>query len=136
MGRGIPMLEASLAATVAVREQLMPEQAAGRARALPAAYAEDLTTAETRERAIVLLHHEDSATATARALAHEKSVTPPTLTTSTTCIGTARACCFASLIRPEDRSGSVSPPCTLGTVWSGGFGHGPNTKQIKGSSGD
>lgn len=71
-----PSREVSLAATIAVREQLTPEQAAYRAQALLEPYAEDLKTAETRERAILLLHHEDPATGTARALSHEKSVTP------------------------------------------------------------
>ncbi|SHN31482.1 nucleotidyltransferase domain-containing protein [Streptomyces yunnanensis] len=76
MDRGIPMLEASVAATAAVREHLTPEQAAERARELLRPYAQDLKTAEAGEYGIVLLHHEDPAIGTARALSHETSVTP------------------------------------------------------------
>ncbi|MFI6006921.1 nucleotidyltransferase domain-containing protein [Streptomyces sp. NPDC051366] len=76
MDRGIPMLEASVAATVAVREGLAPEQAADRARILLAPYAPELAAAERAEHGVVLLHHEDPAIGTARALSHEKSVTP------------------------------------------------------------
>ncbi|WP_328485964.1 nucleotidyltransferase domain-containing protein [Streptomyces zaomyceticus] len=74
--RGIPMLEASVAATLAVRENLIPEQAAERARGRLAAYADDLKAAEAREHGVVLLHHEDPETGTARALSYETSVTP------------------------------------------------------------
>ncbi|MFD3563438.1 nucleotidyltransferase domain-containing protein [Streptomyces sp. NPDC058686] len=76
MDRGLPMLEASLAATVAVREHLTPEQAADRARVLLEPYAEDLKAAESRERGILLLHDQDPEVGTACALSHEKSVTP------------------------------------------------------------
>ncbi|WP_405798747.1 nucleotidyltransferase domain-containing protein [Streptomyces sp. NBC_01506] len=73
--RGVPMLEASLAATVAVRESLSPEHAADRARALLEPYSHDLKAANGHERGVVLLHHEDPEVATARALSHEKNVT-------------------------------------------------------------
>lgn len=76
MDRGMPMLEASVAATAAVRENLTPEQAANRARDLLEPYARDLKDAEAGEHGIVLLHHEDPAIGTARALSHETSVTP------------------------------------------------------------
>ncbi|MGW0552394.1 nucleotidyltransferase domain-containing protein [Streptomyces altiplanensis] len=76
MDRGIPMLEASLAATVAVREDLTCEQAADRARMLLEPYTQDLKAAEAAEHGVVLLHHDDPAIGTARALSHEKSVTP------------------------------------------------------------
>ncbi|MEU3220769.1 hypothetical protein [Streptomyces sp. NPDC006971] len=36
----------------------------------------------------------------------------------------------------NSRGSRPHPPCTLGTVWSGGFGHVPNATRIKGSSGD
>ncbi|MFK0297543.1 hypothetical protein ACIQU6_44860, partial [Streptomyces sp. NPDC090442] len=75
MDRGIPMLEASVAATVAVREHLSPEQAADRARTLLQPYAEALEAAEAGEFGVVLLHHQDPAIGTARALSHETSVT-------------------------------------------------------------
>ncbi|MEE1806712.1 hypothetical protein [Streptomyces sp. BE133] len=67
MDRGIPMLEASLAATVAVRENLSPERAADRARALLGPYSQDLKAADTHELGIVLLHHEEPEIGTARA---------------------------------------------------------------------
>ncbi|MEY9942173.1 nucleotidyltransferase domain-containing protein [Streptacidiphilus sp. MAP5-3] len=76
MDRGLPMLEASLAATVAVRERLDPEQAADRARELLEPYAEELTAAEAKELGICLLHDEDPVIGTSRSLSHEKSVTP------------------------------------------------------------
>lgn len=50
LDRGIPMLEASLAATVGVRENLAEPQAADRARSLLAPYEADLRTAEADER--------------------------------------------------------------------------------------
>jgi len=75
MDRGIPMLEASLAATAAVREHLGPEQAADRARALLAPFAADLETAEAGEIGIVLLHDQDPVIGTSRSLSYESSVT-------------------------------------------------------------
>ncbi|MGQ4390123.1 nucleotidyltransferase domain-containing protein [Streptomyces sp. SAS_270] len=77
MDRGIPMLEASVASTVAVREGLSCEDAADRARALLEPYARDLRAAEAGEYGMLLLHHEDPVIGTARALSHEESVTPP-----------------------------------------------------------
>ncbi|MDH6131226.1 putative nucleotidyltransferase/cytidylate kinase [Kitasatospora sp. MAA4] len=76
MDRGIPMLEASLAATVAVREQLDADQAADRARALLEPFSDDLRAAEAGEYGIVLLHDDDPVIGTARSLSHERSVTP------------------------------------------------------------
>ncbi|MGX1971727.1 nucleotidyltransferase domain-containing protein [Streptomyces kronopolitis] len=75
LDRGIPMLEASLAATVAVRENLAAPQAADRARCLLAPYEADLRTAEASERALLLLHCEDAEEGTRRSLSHEAGVT-------------------------------------------------------------
>lgn len=75
LDRGIPMLEASVAATVAVREELASQAAADRARALLAPYVTDLRVAEAAEHSVVLLHCQDPAEGTRRALAHEASVT-------------------------------------------------------------
>ncbi|WP_327259035.1 nucleotidyltransferase domain-containing protein [Streptomyces sp. NBC_01240] len=75
LDRGIPMLEASVAATVAVREDLGAAQAADRARLLLAPYETDLRTAEEGERALVLLHCDDPEEGTRRSLAHEVTVT-------------------------------------------------------------
>ncbi|MFS0695963.1 nucleotidyltransferase domain-containing protein [Streptomyces nitrosporeus] len=75
LDRGIPMLEASVAATVAVREDLGAEQAADRARRLLAPYETELRTAEESEYALVLLHCDDPEEGTRRSLAHEATVT-------------------------------------------------------------
>ncbi|MFJ4908828.1 nucleotidyltransferase domain-containing protein [Streptomyces sp. NPDC093249] len=75
LDRGIPMLEASVAATAAVREDLGAEQAADRARALLAPYETDLRAAEEGEHALVLLHCDDPEEGTRRSLAHEVTVT-------------------------------------------------------------
>lgn len=75
LDRGIPMLEASVAATVAVREDLGAEQAADRARLLLAPYETDLRAAEEDEHALVLLHCDDPEEGTRRSLAHEATVT-------------------------------------------------------------
>jgi hypothetical protein len=69
--RGIPMLEASLAATVAVREDLDPARAAERAAQLLAGYGGDLSRAEAAEHGAVLLHDLDPAAGAARSLARE-----------------------------------------------------------------
>ncbi|MGW1276118.1 nucleotidyltransferase domain-containing protein [Streptomyces tsukubensis] len=74
--RGIPMLEASLAATAAVRERLTAEQAADRARILLDPFTADLRAAEAVEHGIVLLHDEEPAIGTSRSLSHERHVTP------------------------------------------------------------
>ncbi|MFZ4237337.1 nucleotidyltransferase domain-containing protein [Streptomyces murinus] len=74
--RGIPMLEASLAATVAVRERLTPDEAADRGRTLLEPYADELRAAEAAEHGIVLLHDEDPVTGAARSLSHERHATP------------------------------------------------------------
>ncbi|MEV8225959.1 nucleotidyltransferase domain-containing protein [Streptomyces sp. NPDC079167] len=75
LDRGIPMLEASVAATVAVRDDLDAAQAADRARLLLAPYETDLRAAEESEHALVLLHCEDPEEGTRRSLAHEVTVT-------------------------------------------------------------
>ncbi|MFE0644653.1 nucleotidyltransferase domain-containing protein [Streptomyces sp. NPDC058877] len=75
LDRGIPMLEASVAATAAVREDLDAEQAADRARILLAPYTTDLRAAEEDEHALVLLHCDDPEEGTRRSLAHEATVT-------------------------------------------------------------
>ncbi|MEU2670074.1 nucleotidyltransferase domain-containing protein [Streptomyces sp. NPDC007164] len=75
LDRGIPMLEASVAATVAVREDLCAAQAADRARLLLAPYETDLRAAEESEHALVLLHCDDPKEGTRRSLAHEVTVT-------------------------------------------------------------
>ncbi|WP_181793257.1 nucleotidyltransferase domain-containing protein [Streptomyces sp. WELS2] len=75
LDRGIPMLEASVAATVAVREDLGAEQAADRARHLLSSYETDLRAAEEDEHALVLLHCDDPEEGTRRSLAHEVTVT-------------------------------------------------------------
>jgi hypothetical protein len=69
--RGIPMLDASLAATVAVREDLDPARAAERTAQLLAGYGDELRRAETAERGVVLLHDTDPAAGAARGLARE-----------------------------------------------------------------
>ncbi|WP_405681565.1 nucleotidyltransferase domain-containing protein [Streptomyces sp. NBC_01238] len=75
LDRGIPMLEASVAATVAVREDLGAEQAAERARLLLTSYETDLRAAEEGEHALVLLHCDEPEEGTRRSLAHEATVT-------------------------------------------------------------
>jgi predicted nucleotidyltransferase len=69
--RGIPMLEASLAATVAVREDLDAAHATQRAARLLIPYDADLRQAESAECGVVLLHDTDPAAAAARSLARE-----------------------------------------------------------------
>ncbi|MGW2251325.1 nucleotidyltransferase domain-containing protein [Kitasatospora sp. NPDC001660] len=76
MDRGMPMLEASLAATVAVRERLDPEEAAERAGKLLEPYAADVRVAEAAEYGIVLLHDDDLVIGTSRSLSRERHVTP------------------------------------------------------------
>ncbi|MFF8249208.1 nucleotidyltransferase domain-containing protein [Streptomyces griseus] len=75
LDRGISMLEASVAATVAVRENLDAWRAADRARSLLAPYEADLGAAERDERALLLLHCEDAEEGTRRSLSHEAIVT-------------------------------------------------------------
>ncbi|MFD4240166.1 nucleotidyltransferase domain-containing protein [Streptomyces sp. NPDC058525] len=75
LDRGIPMLEASVAATVAVRESLGTAQAADRARLLLSVYETDLRAAEESEYALVLMHCDDPEEGTRRSLAHEVTVT-------------------------------------------------------------
>jgi cytidylate kinase len=73
--RGLPMLEASLAATAAVREALDPTSAAERARRLLSPFAADLDSAEGDEHAVTLLHHRDPEIGANRSLARETSAT-------------------------------------------------------------
>lgn len=74
--RGMPMLEASVVATAAVRERLGYEAAVQRARELLAAYRDDLQRAEAIEWGVLLLHAAEPAAGTVRALAREREVTP------------------------------------------------------------
>jgi hypothetical protein len=74
--RGIPMLEASIVATAAVRERLGYQAAVQRARELLAGYRDDLEKAEAREWGVLLLHAAGPAAGTMRALAREQQVTP------------------------------------------------------------
>ena len=74
--RGLPMLEASVAATVAVREDLGHEAAAQRAADLLAGYRRDLERAEAAEWGVLLLHAAEPSAGAARALAREREVTP------------------------------------------------------------
>jgi cytidylate kinase len=76
MDRGTPMLEASVAAAIAVREALSCDQAAGRARVLLASYEADIRRAEAGEYAIVLLHDIDPEAGTARSLARAPDLSP------------------------------------------------------------
>ncbi|MFD8634693.1 nucleotidyltransferase domain-containing protein [Streptomyces sp. NPDC059533] len=75
--RGIPMLEASVAATVAVRENLAAPAAADRARALLEPWATDLRVAEDAELSLYLAFSNQIDKNVARSLAHQTSVTPP-----------------------------------------------------------
>lgn len=69
--RGIPMLEASLAATLAVRGNLDPADADQRAARLLTSYDSDLRRAEAAERSVVLLHDTEPAASAARSVARE-----------------------------------------------------------------
>ncbi|MGW6412302.1 nucleotidyltransferase domain-containing protein [Streptomyces vinaceus] len=75
LDRGIPMLEASVAATVAIRENLGTAQAADRARLLLSPFETDLRAAEQDEYALVLLHCDDPEEGTRRSLSYEVTVT-------------------------------------------------------------
>lgn len=75
LDRGIPMLDAVLAATIAVREDLDHDRAADRARHLLTPYRADLDRAEADEHGIVLLHHNDPDQAVTLALARETTTT-------------------------------------------------------------
>jgi cytidylate kinase len=74
--RGMPMLEATVVATAAVRERLGYRAAVPRAGELLAAYRPDLERAEAGEWGVLLLHAEDPAAGTERALARERQVSP------------------------------------------------------------
>ncbi|MFD7665528.1 nucleotidyltransferase domain-containing protein [Streptomyces sp. NPDC059788] len=67
--QGLPMLEAALAAVVAVREHCGTARAARAARAALAPYRTALRAAEESEYGVVLLHDEDPARGAARGLA-------------------------------------------------------------------
>lgn len=74
--RGLPMLEASVVATAAVREHLDYEAAVRRARELLAAYRDDLEAAEASEWGVLLLHASEPTAGTMMALAREREITP------------------------------------------------------------
>lgn len=74
--RGMPMLEASVVATVAIREHLGYAVAVQRARKLLAGYQDDLARAEADEWGILLLHAADPVAGTTRALAREHEASP------------------------------------------------------------
>jgi cytidylate kinase len=70
--RGVPMLEATVVATAAVREHLGHGAAADRAAQLLAPYRRELEQAEAAETGILLLHDDDPEAGAARALSREK----------------------------------------------------------------
>ncbi|MGH3158082.1 MAG: hypothetical protein ACRDNF_16105 [Streptosporangiaceae bacterium] len=70
--RGMPMLEASVVATAAVRERLSYEAAVQRARELLARYRDDLDGADAGEWGVLLLQATDPAAGTRRALSRER----------------------------------------------------------------
>jgi cytidylate kinase len=74
--RGIPMLEASVAATAAIREELSSDAAADRARSILAAYGPDIRHAESAEHSVLLRHGCDLDAGIAKSLAREPSVSP------------------------------------------------------------
>jgi cytidylate kinase len=76
MDRGMPMLEASVAATIAVRGALSCDQAAGRTYELLAPYDADIRRAEAGEYGIALLHDIDPEAGTARSLARSPDPSP------------------------------------------------------------
>jgi len=76
LDRGMPMLEASVVATAAVREDLGYAAAAHRAGELLASYRRDLARAEAGEWSVLLLHDILPEKGAARALAREREVTP------------------------------------------------------------
>ncbi|MFF3606867.1 nucleotidyltransferase domain-containing protein [Streptomyces sp. NPDC002463] len=76
LDRGIPMLEASLAATVGVREHLDVDHAADRVRELLSPFQNDLAVFEAAEEGVLLIHDPDPVIGAQRSLSHEKSVTP------------------------------------------------------------
>jgi hypothetical protein len=74
--RGMPMLAASVVATVAARERRGYEAAARRAMELLAVYRDDLERAEAGEWGVLLLHPPGHAAGAERALAREQEVSP------------------------------------------------------------
>ncbi len=74
--RGMPMLEASVVATAAVRERLGYEAAVARAEELLAPYRDDLNAGEAGEWGVLLLHAAEPTAGARRALAREQEVTP------------------------------------------------------------
>lgn len=74
--RGMPMLEASVVATAAVREHLGYEAAAQRGADLLADYRRELEQAEAAEWGVLLLHATEPSAGAARALAREREFTP------------------------------------------------------------
>ncbi|GGV94065.1 hypothetical protein GCM10015535_58520 [Streptomyces gelaticus] len=80
LDRGIPMLEASLAGTVGVRERLDVAHAADRVRELLSPFQDDIAAVEAAEDGVVLIHDPDPVIGAQRSLSHETSVTPPYVT--------------------------------------------------------
>jgi cytidylate kinase len=74
--RGMPMLEASVVATAAVRERLSYAAAVDRAAAVLSPYQPDLDMARSGEIGLLLLHANDLEDGVARALAREHQVNP------------------------------------------------------------
>jgi len=74
--RGIPMLEASVVATVAVRERLDHPSAAQRGAELLAPYQPDLERAEAGELGVLMLHCDEPRAGVARTLSREPETTP------------------------------------------------------------
>ena len=73
--RGMPMLDASVVATAAVRERLSYDAAVYRAGVLLAPYRGDLARAAQAEWGVLLLHAAEPSDGAARALARERRVT-------------------------------------------------------------
>jgi hypothetical protein len=73
--RGLPMLEASVVATAAVREDLGYEAAVRRAADLLTGYRRDLARAEATEWGVLLLHAAEPSAGAVLALAREREVT-------------------------------------------------------------
>jgi hypothetical protein len=75
MDRGIPMLEASVAATAAVRERIGVRAAADRASELLEPFSTDIRRAEASEFGVMLLQDDDPVVGVARSLERERTVT-------------------------------------------------------------
>jgi hypothetical protein len=80
MDRGVPMLEASVAATVAVRERIGVHEAADRASELLEPFSADISQAEASEFEVILLQDDDPVVGVARSLERERTVTETYMT--------------------------------------------------------